>query len=225
MVTNFEFLKKVDKNLYTIISEAELLYRDEYFEQCMVQTRRFGEQVCKDVLGERRKYEQTFDDMLATLKDNITGEEQEKEFIDDLYFLKKHGNNSAHALKVHKDGVEALECLQRAFEVAINYSVYTKNGSKSILKLHYDTELLVTGERTKESLSTRYKYAKQAASKQENRPSNTTKKTHKKIQQSYQMKTQQNHKHENRFWIFVYICSFVSILMLCIMAIIAKQII
>ena len=51
-------------------------------------------------------------------------EEQEREFIDDLYFLKKHGNNSAHSVKVHKDGIEALECLQRAFEVAINYCVY-----------------------------------------------------------------------------------------------------
>mgnify|MGYP007005824908 CR=1 FL=1 len=59
MTTNFDFLKKIDKNLYTIINEAEMLYRDEYF-----------------------------DDMLATLKDNITGEEQEREFIDDLYFLK-----------------------------------------------------------------------------------------------------------------------------------------
>ena len=81
MQTNFDFLKKIDKNLFTIISEAELLYRDEYFEQCMVQTRRFGEHVCKNVLGNKRRTERTFDDMLATLKDNITGEVQEKEFI------------------------------------------------------------------------------------------------------------------------------------------------
>ena len=51
MATNFDFLKSVDKNLFDIITEAEKLYRDEYFEQCMGQTRRFGEHVCKQVLG------------------------------------------------------------------------------------------------------------------------------------------------------------------------------
>lgn len=156
MTTNFDFLKKIDKNLYTIINEAEMLYRDEYFEQCMVQTRRFGEHICRNVLGSRRRTERTFDDMLATLKDNITGEEQEREFIDDLYFLKKHGNNSAHSVKVHKDGIEALECLQRAFEVAINYCVYSNGAGSKLLKLRYDTELLVTGVKSKKSLSDRY---------------------------------------------------------------------
>ena len=120
MATNFDFLKKVDTNLFEIISEAEKLYRDEYFEQCMGQTRRFGENVCKKVLGANRTTEKTFDDMLATLKDCSTGEDVEKEFIDDLYFLKKHGNNAVHSSSVKKDGMEALECLQRAFEVAIN---------------------------------------------------------------------------------------------------------
>lgn len=156
MTTNFDFLKKIDKNLYTIINEAEMLYRDEYFEQCMVQTRRFGEHICRNVLRSRRRTERTFDDMLATLKDNITGEEQEREFIDDLYFLKKHGNNSAHSVKVHKDGIEALECLQRAFEVAINYCVYSNGAGSKLLKLRYDTELLVTGVKSKKSLSDRY---------------------------------------------------------------------
>jgi hypothetical protein len=68
-MNNFEFLKSVDKNLYEIISDAEELYRDEYFEQCIGQTRRFGENVCKNVLGSARTTEKTFDDMLATLKD------------------------------------------------------------------------------------------------------------------------------------------------------------
>ena len=57
MVTNFDFLKKNDKDLFSIISDAERLYRDEYFEQCMTQTRRFGEIVCKNVLGSRRTTE------------------------------------------------------------------------------------------------------------------------------------------------------------------------
>ena len=67
MAANFEFLKKVDKDLFGIINDAEKLYRDEYFEQCMTQTRRFGENVCKNVLGDKRTTEETFDEILATL--------------------------------------------------------------------------------------------------------------------------------------------------------------
>ncbi len=54
----------------------------------MVQTRKFGENICKNVIGTRCTPDSTFDEMLATLKDKIKSE-QEKEFIDDLYFLKK----------------------------------------------------------------------------------------------------------------------------------------
>ncbi len=156
MATNFDFLKKVDKNLYGIISEAEKLYRDEYFEQCMTQTRRFGEHVCKKVLGTNRTTENTFDDMLATLNDCSTGTENEKEFINDLYFLKKHGNSAVHSSSVKKDGMTALECLKRAFEIAISYSVFHRGASSGILRLHYDTELLVTGQRSGKTLSEKY---------------------------------------------------------------------
>ena len=135
MTTNFDFLKEVDKDLFEIITEAEKLYRDEYFEQCMAQTRRFGENICKNVLGNSKAAEDTFDEMLATLKDKVNGEEQEKEFIDDLYFLKKNGNRSVHASTVKRDYLTALECLQRAFEVAISYSVYNKGAKSEILKL------------------------------------------------------------------------------------------
>lgn len=155
MATNFDFLKSTDKNLFDIITEAEKLYRDEYFEQCMGQTRRFGENICKDVLGNRRTTEETFDDMLATLKDKSKGNPQEKEFLDDLYFLKRNGNKSVHGEKVKKDGILALECLQRAFEVAISYSVYKNGPSEKLLRLQYDTELLVTGKKNK-SLAERY---------------------------------------------------------------------
>ena len=44
-MANFDFLKKIDSNLYEIITEAEKLYASEFFEQCMGQTRRFGEQM------------------------------------------------------------------------------------------------------------------------------------------------------------------------------------
>ena len=122
-MNNFKFLKPIDKNIYEIITEAEKLYRDEYFEQCITQTRRFGEIVCKDVLGNLRTCEKTFDDMLATLKDKGTQSIQEKEFVEDLYFLKREGNASVHGNSLKKDGIIALECLQRAFEVAIASSI------------------------------------------------------------------------------------------------------
>ena len=160
MVTNFQFLKKVNKNLFEIISEAEKLYRDEYFEQCMTQTRRFGEQICKEMLIENNKQTGSFDEMLATLKDNSTGSIQEKEFIDDLYFLKKNGNQSVHSGKVKKDAMTALECLKRSFEIAINYSVYNLGASANILKLNYDVELLITEKKSKPSLKEKYEAEK-----------------------------------------------------------------
>lgn len=164
MPTNFDFLKKVDKNLFEIVAEAEKLYRDEYFEQSMVQTRRFGEHVCKKVLGKNRTTEETFDEMLATLNDCSFGNIEEKEFINDLYFLKKHGNSAVHSGSVKKDGIEALECLKRAFEVAISYCIYNRKANPKIMRLSYDTELLVTGEKNKK-LSDRYKEAKEKAIK------------------------------------------------------------
>ncbi len=154
--TNFDYLKETDKNLYDIISEAERLYRGEFFEQCMGQTRRFGEHVCRTVLGSARTNEVTFDEMLATLKDKSNGAEEEKEFIDDLYFLKKQGNLSVHSGEVSKDGTTALECLQRAFEAGLNYAVFKKNANPDILKLQYDVELLVTGKQNKKTLSEKY---------------------------------------------------------------------
>jgi len=159
-MNNFSFLKPVDKDLYDIIYEAEKLYRDEYFEQSITQTRRFAEVVCKNVLGSRRTNEKSFDDMLATLKDKSNNCEQEKEFIDDLYFIKREGNNSVHSSSVKKDGIIALECLQRAFEVGINYAVYYCKCKSNLLKLRYDTEVLVTGKKTKSNLVEKYELEK-----------------------------------------------------------------
>ena len=96
MSSNFDFLKTTDRKLFEMIETAEQLYRDEYFDQCIVQIRKFAENICKKILGGQRTKEKTFDDMLATLCDKSTGSEQEKEVIEDLYFIKKEGNNSAH---------------------------------------------------------------------------------------------------------------------------------
>lgn len=209
IVTNFDFLKHVDKDLFEIINEAEKLYRDEYFQQCMTQTRTFGENVCKTVLGKNRTTETTFDELLATLKDKISGSEQEKEFIDDLYFLKKHGNQSVHTTKVKKDGMEALECLQRAFEVAINYSVYNKKANSNILKLRYDTGLLVTGKKTKKTLAEKYAEEKQKSVKHEKnsddkKQKSSGKKAKKKTsKQSYTMSPKKKKQGLPIFWRFV----------------------
>ena len=41
-MSNFSFMEKIDADLFKIISEAEKLYRDEYFEQSIIQMRRFS---------------------------------------------------------------------------------------------------------------------------------------------------------------------------------------
>lgn len=160
MSSNFDFLKTTDRKLFEMIETAEQLYRDEYFDQCIVQIRKFAENICKKILGGQRTKEKTFDDMLATLCDKSTGSEQEKEVIEDLYFIKKEGNNSAHTSGAKLPAITALDCLQRAFEVSINYA-FSKNPKKiKLLKLEFDTELLITGEKTKKSLKEKYLEAK-----------------------------------------------------------------
>ena len=216
-MTNFDFLKKIDANLYEIIKEAEKLYTAEFFEQCMGQTRRFGEQMCKSILAERRQYDGSFDDMIATLKDHATSI-PEKEFVDDLYFLKKQGNISVHSSTVKKDGMAALECLQRAFEAAINYAVFYKKGNKSILKNQYDIELLMTGKTGKSSLSEKYETKKKETKKSGN---GSNKKTSAPVKQSYTMKpkTYAKSKGITPFWFFVGISSIISAILILLIAV------
>lgn len=228
MPTNFDFLKKVDKNLFEIVAEAEKLYRDEYFEQSMVQTRRFGEHVCKKVLGKNRTTEETFDEMLATLNDCSFGNIEEKEFINDLYFLKKHGNSAVHSGSVKKDGMEALECLKRAFEVAISYCIYNRKANPKIMRLSYDTELLVTGEKNKK-LSDRYKEAKEKAVKSSDfdepklKKSSATKSKSTKITKKKTTKKQssvmvcKSKKSFPIFWILVGITFVISLLIFLVL--------
>ena len=218
MPTNFDFLKNSDRNLYQIISDAELLYRDEYFEQCMTQTRRFAENVCKKVLGDKRTTERTFDDMLATLKDNIKGSVEEHEFINDLYFLKKCGNEAVHSKSVKKDAINAMECLQRAFEVAINYSVYTLKDDKSNLKLHFDVKLLATGKKDR-SLAKKYE---QAEKQQKQDFKKTSKKTaikkeikrKKTLPQQSNMKSVKKKPRFSLYWKIVCGISIITVIMI-----------
>ncbi len=214
MTTNFDFLKRSDKELFKIINDAEELYRSEFFEQCMTQTRRFGEVVCKNVLGSRRTTEITFDAMLATLKDCTLGSSDEaKEFVEDLYFLKKHGNEATHLITVKQDGMDALECLQRAFEVAINYCVYSLNEDRRILKLRYDTELLVTGKKSRKTLSEKYKEEKAKTSGKKSKAT-------KPKPQYCSVKSKSQAPKKPYFWYFVGISAIVSTIMLLILALI-----
>ena len=210
--TNFDYLKTIDKNLYEIIIDAERLYRGEFFEQCMGQTRRFGEHLCRKVLGSNRTNEVTFDEMLATLKDKSNHSEQEKEFIDDLYFLKKQGNLSVHSESVTKNATTALECLQRAFEAGINYSVFYQKEDSGILKLRYDTELLITGNQSKKSLSEKYLEAKDKATKSSKKKT-TAKKTQKPKPQVTSMNSVPIRTGISRFWIIVGIFMLVALIM------------
>lgn len=207
--TNFDFLKEVDRDLYDIISDAERLYRSEFFEQCMGQTRRFGEHMCRSVLGTMRTNEVTFDEMLSTLKDKTHGTEEEKEFIDDLYFLKKQGNVSVHSAKVTKDATTALECLQRAFEAALNYAVYNKNAGKELLNLHYDIETLATGVTSKGNLKEKYQKVKEKETKKK---TNTTPKTKKTKAQVTSMKSVPRKSGVSLFWISVGISFVISLI-------------
>lgn len=150
-MSNFAFLKKNDTTLFNIISEAEGLFRDEYFEQSIVQTRRYGENLCKDLLKEKVLPDDTFDSMINKIKDNSFQNIRMKELAEDLYFLKKHGNSSAHSSSANKKeqaGKIALECLERAYEIAIFYSNIKYGYDKKLDKTVFSEELLMTGKKT-----------------------------------------------------------------------------
>ena len=145
MADNFDFLKNTDKELFNSIQDAQKLFRDEYFNQCSVQLRIFAEKMVKKILGSKEE-NQTFDDALNCLKDKIKTQ-QEKEFIDDLFFIKKMGNKCAHGEDIAPS--EALEAIKRAFEASINYA-YSKKKDEKLLKLQFDHTLLITGKKQQE---------------------------------------------------------------------------
>lgn len=150
-MSNFLFLKKNNADLFKIVSEAENLFRDEYFEQSVVQIRRFAENLCKDLLTDEVTADATFDTMICKIKDNAFGKPRMKEFADDLYFLKKHGNSSAHsssATQKEKAGKLALECLERAYEISVFYSNAKFGYDNKLDKTVFSEEMLMTGKVT-----------------------------------------------------------------------------
>lgn len=155
-MSNFDFLKNIDNSLFKTASEAEKLYKDEYFDQCIIQTRKLAENLCKNTLKNEISANDTFDEMLATLKDKSNGSAREKEFIDDLYFLKKEGNLSAHSIQTKQSAITALECLRRAFEASLNYAISKDKTNKDLLYLDFDEELLILGVRKQKTLQEKY---------------------------------------------------------------------
>ena len=179
-MSNFLFLKKNNENLFNIISEAENLFRDEYFEQSVVQIRRFAENLCRDLLQEKVFPEDTFDSMINKIKDNSFENIRMKEFADDLYFLKKHGNTSAHSSSAVQNGKVALECLERAYEISILYSNVKYGYNKKLDKAVYSEELLMTGKKTGKKSSPKVlkeKYSKELEKTRKNSSNIKAKKT------------------------------------------------
>lgn len=165
--SNFYFIKEINRNIFKLAKEAEALYRDEYFQQCMTQTRCFAENVCRELLNGNYQPNDTFDTMLANLDDYLINCTEKRELISDLYFLKKAGNQSVHTRAVDKDGIKALECLQRAFEVAVMFYSAKNGQDTSVSRLLFDEELLVTGKRSKDKNTLKEKYLQMQAKEEE----------------------------------------------------------
>lgn len=165
--SNFSFLKEINKNIFKIIKEAEGLYRDEYFQQCMTQTRCFAENVCRELLNGNVQPNDTFDTMLANLDDYLINCTEKREIISDLYFLKKAGNQSVHTRAVDKDGIKALECMQRSFEVAVMFYSAKNGQNPNVARLLFDEELLVTGKRSELKNTLKEKYLQKKAKNDE----------------------------------------------------------
>lgn len=147
-MSNFLFLKKNNEKLYNIIIEAECLFRDQYFEQCMVQIRRFAENLCRDLMENKVLPEDNFDTMIEKIKDNSFDNLRMQELAQDLYFIKKQGNTSAHSSNATKDGELALDCLERAYEIGIFYHNTKFGYDKKLDKTVFSEELLMTGKKT-----------------------------------------------------------------------------
>ena len=155
MSSNFDFLQKVDNEIFNLAKTAEKLFRDEYFEQCITQTRKLAERIIRNVLGNSSTVEDSFDDMLYKLKTVSKNTMREQEFISDMYFLKKQGNLATHGEKIENSGEVALDCLEHAFEACINFA-YSKTNDDTLNRLIFDEKLLILGEKN-QNLQAQYR--------------------------------------------------------------------
>jgi len=155
MASNFDFLKNIDNELFEIIEEAQNLFRSEYFNQSVIQTRIYAEKMAKKILANAVSA-QTFDDILNNLKDRAQSI-SEKEFVEDLFFIKKQGNKCAHGETL--GAKDALEVIKRAFEAGINWSKNKTKDKKTIEKINgllFDETLLITAKPEENSLVKKY---------------------------------------------------------------------
>ncbi len=146
MNSNFDFLEKIDCEIFNLAKTSEKLFRDEYFEQCITQTRKLAERILRNILGNSVTVEDSFDDMLFKLKTVSKNSMREQEFISDMYFLKKQGNLATHGEKIENCGEVALDCLEHAFEACINFA-YSITNDDTLNRLIFDEKLLVLGEK------------------------------------------------------------------------------
>jgi len=213
-MSNFVCLKKNNENLFNIISEAEKLFRDEYFEQAVVQVRRFAENLCRDLLQDKVSSEDTFDSMINKIKDNSFQNLRMRELAEDLYFLKKHGNSSAHSSSANKNehaGKIALECLERAYEITIFYSSVKYGYNKKLDKTVFSEELLMTGKKSSPKLLTE-KYSAELKKSRIKSSNNKPKKTQKK--QKPGRKKSSKTKIKTKFFITLAIIIFIALVYL-----------
>ncbi len=155
MSSNFDFLEKIDTEIFNLAKTSEKLFRDEYFEQCITQTRKLAERIIRTVLGNSATAEDSFDDMIYKLKTVSKNTMREQEFISDMYFLKKQGNLATHGEKIENCGEVALDCLEHAFEACINFA-YAKTNDDTLNRLIFDEKLLVLGEKN-DNLQAQYR--------------------------------------------------------------------
>src|SRR5574344_397043 len=211
-MSNFVFLKNNNQDLFNIVKEAECLFRDEYFEQAMVQTRRYAENLCRDILGEKLLTDDNFDSMIRKLNDNSFDNIRMQEFAEDLYFLKKQGNSSAHSSKSAQNGKIALECLERAFEIGIFYSNIKFGYNKKLDKAVFSEEMIMTGKVTnsKNLKETYVKELKQAKSSKIKKSTKT--KTSKPKKFVSKRKNNKKNKKINKFWIIIFVLIVILVL-------------
>lgn len=175
---NFNFLEKSNPNIYELCETAEKLFRDEYFDQCITQTRKVAEAMTKEILQSKADNNDSFDDMIYKLKVISKDTMREQEFISDMYFLKKCGNKATHSDKTYNDEKTALECLEHLFEATINFA-YNQKKDDTLNRLIFDEKLLMTGEKNK-SLEEEYKKRLQEQNQREKEAEKQSKEERKK---------------------------------------------
>nr|WP_312040262.1 Eco57I restriction-modification methylase domain-containing protein [Leuconostoc lactis] len=125
MKSNFEFLT-IDTDtqiLYSKAAEAEKLYTDAYYDSALVSIRAVAENVTKMVVDfEYIKMQDraTFDNYLREIRNNKIAPDI---IVQDLYDIKKYGNDAAHSSTSTHSKSETLVALEKMFEILVWFNV------------------------------------------------------------------------------------------------------